>query len=454
MALLSNLPYWVRRFDPSTLDFDPAQYAEYLNGFSQSTETYNWNQTTSRLVGHIPFEQTYSFLLWAMGISYIDSNGVLRRELPCMHPRWSNKYCVSVQLAGVGPDVVDPKEPKTDAPEGRKQFPFSARYQKQQITLDFAPPPPGVNYFTDAELGIFTTTSSFYGLLLTGGWNSASDVILNSDVAWQFETGTVVDLSWTGSNGVSAGRVGMTVANVATSPAHTIRVTGGEGIDIPNEPGLTFVLTGVADTVIPQRSEANRFVFIDRQPFSEVISVPEGSVVIDTDSITTVNIGGETFIPIRQAKMKLKWYRVPIDYIRRASDGTYPLLEAAIGTINSTSFLGYPPGTLLVDSGGPVITPISIPVQRENGLSPQIPWMADVEIPLLWRNPFNGYFNAGVPSDPKNFIQGHLLRPAPYGDGNTVGKWYPARYKGGSRPLIESTDFYDMFKGLQQMGLS
>lgn len=447
MALLSNLPFWVRKFDPSYLDFEPEDYAELLQSFSQSTEKYDWSSQTSRLVGTIPFEKVYSFLLWSIGISYVDSDGVLRRELPCMHPHWSNQYCVSVQVTPIAPNVQDPKVPKSAAPEGRKQVPFYSNYQEAQVTMDFAPPPPGVNYFTDAELGIYKPNVTVSAVLLDGGYFGPDDIVVtDTESAFPFQAGQTVDISWTNADGSIGGRIGMSVDNVGTSP-NTLTITGGTGENIPAIQGLVIDVVGLPAQQNEVLSEANRFVFLDRQPFSELISIPTGSVIMTLPS-GQVDALGETFIPVRQAKLMLKWYRVPIEYVRLSSDGTYPLIEGAIGTINSKSFLGYPAGTLLFDQSGPKITPVSIPVQRENGVNPQIPWLVDIEIPLIWRDPPNG--------DPESSVRGHLLRPAPYGtltETDPTAKWYEAKYKGGAS-LFQSTDFYQMFKGLRQVGLA
>lgn len=425
-------------FDPSVLDYDPSDWKERLEGWSPAVEEYTWTSATTRIVGVIPYADSYHFLLWALGFSYLDTGGTLKRELPCMHPYWTNQYCMRVSLQPFVPNLQDQKALASLGPAGRKQFSHYAQYQKMQCTLDFAPPPPGTNFFSDAELDAFNPARTSEMTLKTRTSDTAG-ILTGDDIPWN--VGDTVTVSWE-DEGILA-RVDMEV----TAANGTLTVSGGTGSVFPAaDTAVTVNGNAVAGTGnAAPNSEANRFTFMDRQPIGETISIPTGSIVvkISADPAEDIPIVGETFIPVRMAAMTLRWYRVPLEYIR-APDGTYPLIEAAINCVNSKDFFGYPPGTLIVDQRGLKFTPIALPFTTSNIDNAVLPWMVDVEIPLVWKDPPNAL--AGSP------VRGHNLRPAPWNSAN-VGKWYPSYYSGTERMIFEEYDFYDMFRGIRQMGL-
>lgn len=186
------------------------------------------------------------------------------------------------------------------------------------------------------------------------------------------------------------------------------------------------------------RKEYRRFVERRPEPAGEFITRDRGSFQwIEGGGATGPQIGTDFPAPLGQHLPKalevLVWKRVPqVGLFSNNGLGDPTNIFAAIGKINDDEFMGWPAGTLLLQT--PRLIPLEVPIfpsaigANENLGQPAI--FYDVELPMLRFDP-----------TPGGATRGHNLAP------HTDGKWYKvADRKTGLRGIFEEVDFETIFQ--------
>lgn len=142
-----------------------------------------------------------------------------------------------------------------------------------------------------------------------------------------------------------------------------------------------------------------------------------------------------TNFKITRTKIIMTWFQVPDTglFVGGFENSTAsPNIENAVGTVNSTTFMGRLPGTMLLEGWKPI--PRTMP---EIGVS-NFPRSWDVQ--LTWT-----YFQPPPSAIDNNFAygarNGHLLVPHP-----TRAFWYPPQYSADNSLIYPQSDHNQCFK--------
>lgn len=179
-------------------------------------------------------------------------------------------------------------------------------------------------------------------------------------------------------------------------------------------------------------TEAERNTFFEPVPSVEVISAeglnnikfangPQAGEVIPAPFGTLMSKITKT----------LNWMWVPHEYI----SGDDPLqftpdnIMSCVGRVNSDTFLGHPPGTLLLQA--PVFQRFRFPVLTRNNLYGYFAW--NIKLPMQFFDPPRGVADANY--------RGHQLVPR-----RTDLLWYGAIREDGSSKLFPEAPFANIFK--------
>lgn len=145
------------------------------------------------------------------------------------------------------------------------------------------------------------------------------------------------------------------------------------------------------------------------------------------------NFPGSVGQRVGKAKLQRTWYQLPEEGILDSSGFPDGLLvdgqgRTILGTINKTTFLGRPIGTLLYED--PIITPRPLPIPAElmEITSPVIQQQYDVTLQMEYFDP-----KAGEGVDTTRF-RGHNMMPWA-----TDGQWYPVSARGENQALTSTT---------------
>lgn len=180
--------------------------------------------------------------------------------------------------------------------------------------------------------------------------------------------------------------------------------------------------------------EFDRFVEPMPDPGEDVIEQQAGTLVFAEGGGGTEPVAGESNFPrtigIIAAKnfIRLKWHKVPEDFISPNRGISYPQFDAVLGKVNDAEFLGMPAGTLMARA--PKIHRYAQSVNPRDRASPSM--LCDVEV----------CFQFYDPSPRKGGARGHNLMPYP------DKRYYLATHDGtmGGRGSYEEANFDNIFK--------
>lgn len=167
--------------------------------------------------------------------------------------------------------------------------------------------------------------------------------------------------------------------------------------------------------------ESRRYVIWNRQPASEFIRTPYNvyKYPLGTGSRNAgQRLPGQNGQAILLTKYRVTatWVQVPEDWISNDQGQTFSNLDAAVGTVNQGEFLGYPGGTMLLESYEPTPRVQPILAATLGSTDPNfIPRVYDVSIKWLYFDP-QPFFKPGGVED--NAPRGHNLAFDP-----TTGEW-------------------------------
>ena len=182
---------------------------------------------------------------------------------------------------------------------------------------------------------------------------------------------------------------------------------------------------GEADT------EDERWTTFEPKPYVEFYELPAGEIRFIADNPlqewhNKSTAGPRIIIRSQKSLYELKWYEVPISFIRDA-DGAIPKIDAAIGKISSDVYAGKPAGCWLIDAADVEIynDPIVGDILGTPGR------MAEVTIRLKFWDPPRGHAT--------NTTRGWTLELA------QDGLAYPTTRAVGTAPKFLSTSIADLF---------
>jgi hypothetical protein len=188
--------------------------------------------------------------------------------------------------------------------------------------------------------------------------------------------------------------------------------------------------------------EYERWVYQERQPFTELVQIDGGTLKAYAPSVTAVHTQPYLAAPHvlaaqSKAKILLHWYQVPSDFVED-EDGYSSKFQAAEKCVNSAEFLGRRTGTLRLESVHLDKKPSPVATDLFEGLR----WTYDITFEFLEFDPPVG--DAGVTK------YGHNLLPGPRSAGATGPRSFKYYYytddgtESGS-PLFASYDFSKLF---------
>lgn len=168
--------------------------------------------------------------------------------------------------------------------------------------------------------------------------------------------------------------------------------------------------------------EYNRFLEPMPEPGEDVIEQQAGELIFAEGGGGTEPTAGGTRFPrtigIIQAKnmIRLRWHKVPEDFISPNGGITYPQFDAVLGKVNDATFLQCPAGTLLARS--PRIRRYPQSVNPRNRTAPSM--LCDVDVCLQFFDPspresdtYRGH-NLMPYRDKRHYLATH--------DGNVAGR--------------------------------
>ncbi len=178
-------------------------------------------------------------------------------------------------------------------------------------------------------------------------------------------------------------------------------------------------------------TEDERWTTFEPKPYVDFYAAPAGEFTFIADNPlkawNTVPVQTPmTVIRSQKSLYTLKWYDVPISFIRN-DDGATPKLDGAIGKVSSDVYAGKDIGTFLIDDvdvdifNDPIVGDILDTPGR----------MADVTFHLKYWNPTSGHAT--------NATRGWNLELAVDGDG------YPVQRKVGTDPKYQSVSMASLF---------
>jgi hypothetical protein len=160
-----------------------------------------------------------------------------------------------------------------------------------------------------------------------------------------------------------------------------------------------------------------------------------------TPNIGSTPVKGSISVRVETVLFSFKWWYVPTDGLLNASGLPLKIMNC-VGKVNSTTFMGFPAGTLLCES--PRIEDANLPLVINAGGDPildAIPYGHHCTMNYLWFDPPRGTISPPVGKTwPDSAMRGHNLLPHPQNK-----QWYPAFMADGS-PLYDEVDFATMWQ--------
>ena len=179
-------------------------------------------------------------------------------------------------------------------------------------------------------------------------------------------------------------------------------------------------------------AESFRYVVWNRQPASEFARTPYNAYKYPpgTGSKNANNpLPGQNGQAILLTKYRITgtWLQVPTDWISSDGGKTFPDLDAAVGTVNDATFLGYPAGTMLFESYEPTPRVLPTSALAVGQLDPQyIVRCYDIALKWLYFNPEPIWVPAGTTEFTAPRGHNLVFNPSPASNG---GYWQRAVHR-------------------------
>lgn len=198
------------------------------------------------------------------------------------------------------------------------------------------------------------------------------------------------------------------------------------------QPKFTVLSDGTLDRLYGSpRQEFRRYTEMRFEPTTEFLS-REGSKYVFAEGGPGGPNAGSSIVKgtvnqqLMKAELTLTWRRVPsLGFLSTAGVGPPTKALTCLGSVNSDTFLGYPPGVLLLK--GVRFTPLEAPSDRGvNLLAGQPPTHLDIEMHAAVWDPPAGTAADVTPGPTFNqgaTTRGHNLVPFP-GTGAAAGRWW------------------------------